>query len=367
IDTHIDVPYRLRKKEVDISRRTESGDFDYVRARDGGLDAAFMSIFTPAEYEGQGRSKELADSLIDMVEGFAVRWPDRFGVATSAAEVIELKSLGRFALLLGMENGSPIEGDLANLRYFHGRGVRYITLAHAKDNHLCDSSYDDSETWGGLSSFGRRVVREMNNLGIMIDVSHVSDETFYQVMRLSEAPVIASHSSCRQFTPGWQRNMSDDMIKLLAKNGGVIHINFGSVFISDECRRRFYAGKDKADEFARENGLDAKDKAVKEFRDHYFKEYPVGFADVTEVADHIDHVVGLVGVEHVGFGSDFDGVGDSLPTGLKDVSYYPSLVKELLVRGYSDSDLEKICSGNLLRVWREVERIAGEMNSTKRD
>jgi membrane dipeptidase len=364
LDTHIDVPYRLRKRDADISQRTETGDFDYPRAKAGGLDAAFMSIYTPAELEESGGSKALADSLIDTVEGFAVRWPDKFGLASSVEEVVVLKGKGQFALLLGMENGSPVEGDLANLEHFYKRGVRYITLAHSKDNHICDSSYDDRRTWGGLSPFGKTVVEEMNRLGIMIDVSHLSDDAFYQVIELSAAPVIASHSSCRHFTPGFERNMSDDMIRLLAKNGGVIHINFGSTFINDEVRTKFEIGKKKSARYAKDNNLDPKDPAVKRYRDHYFEENPFGFADATEVADHIDHVVELVGVDHVGFGSDFDGLGDSLPTGLKDVSYYPNLLTELLKRGYEERDIEKICSGNLLRVWKEAGRTADAMRAS---
>lgn len=365
IDTHIDVPYRLWRHgaDIDISMETEGGDFDYPRALAGGLDGCFMSIYTPAELEAAGTSRELADSLIDMVEGFAIRWPNKFSLATSPAEVRALKKSGRFALMLGMENGSPIEHDLANLRHFQARGVRYITLTHSKDNHICDSSYDTAHTWKGLSEFGRTVVREMNRLGIMVDVSHISDDAFYQVMELSAAPVVASHSSCRHFTPGFERNMSDDMIKLLAKKGGVIQINYGSTFISDECRRRYDTGKERADAWARENGYAADAPEVKEWRDRYFEEHPVGFADVTDVADHIDHVVDLVGVDYVGLGSDFDGVGDSLPTGLKDVSQLPNLLRVLIDRGYSDADIEKICSGNLLRVWSDVERVSRELTA----
>ncbi|MFQ5512331.1 MAG: dipeptidase [Candidatus Krumholzibacteriia bacterium] len=364
-DTHIDVPYRLWKKMDNISAATEDGDFDYPRAREGGLDAVFMSIYTPWELEKQGGSKALADSLIDLVEGFAVQWPAKFALAASVDEVREAVDANRIALMLGMENGSPVEGELENLAYFFGRGVRYITLTHSKDNHICDSSYDTSGTWGGLSPFGKKVVAEMNRLGIIIDVSHLSDEAFYQVMELSHAPVVASHSSARHFTPGFERNMDDDMIRLLARKGGVIQINFGSIFISDECRRRFYAGKDKAEEYALENGLEPGGKEARAWRKAYFEKNPVGFADVSDVANHIDHVVRLVGVDHVGFGSDFDGVGDSLPTGLKDVSQYPNLIATLLARGYSEEHIEKMCSGNVLRVWREVERIARESRASR--
>ncbi|MEK9137472.1 MAG: membrane dipeptidase, partial [Bacteroidota bacterium] len=208
-------------------------------------------------------------------------------------------------------------------------------------------------------------VEEMNRVGIMVDVSHVSDSAFYQVMRLSKAPVIASHSSCRSFTPGFERNMSDEMIELLAAKGGVIQINFGSSFINDVYRN---AG-DNMDKIINEHlkalGLSPRDAAGREYARKYRKEHPIKLATVAEVADHIDHVVKLVGADYVGFGSDYDGVGDSLPDGLKDVSYYPYLIHELLKRGYSDEAVRKICGGNLLRVWREVEQIAAQLQSSK--
>ena len=221
-DTHVDIPYRLRAEMEDISIRTSKGDFDYVRAREGGLDAPFMSIYVSSEHEEQGGGKILADSLIDMIEGIVRDNPDKFALAYSANDVEQNFKNGLISLPMGMENGTPVEGNLDNLLHFKQRGIRYITLTHALDNHICDSSYDTTSTWNGLSPFGREVVTEMNKLGIMIDVSHISDNSFYQVMELSKAPVIASHSSCRAFTPGWERNMADEMIKLLGENGGVI-------------------------------------------------------------------------------------------------------------------------------------------------
>ncbi|MBL7959488.1 membrane dipeptidase, partial [bacterium] len=193
------------------------------------------------------------------------------------------------------------------------------------------------------------------------DVSHITDEAFYDVMDISKAPVIASHSSCRFFTPGWERNMSDDMIRLLAKNDGVIMINFGSSFINGEYFKRDSTVRSDARQALIAMGMSSTDPAAHTFVDHYEKEHPIGFyADVKEVADHIDHVVKLVGVNHVGFGSDFDGVGDSLPTGLKDVSQYPNLIYELLKRNYSKEDIGKICGLNLLRVWSAVEQVASQ-------
>ena len=201
VDTHIDAPYRLREKRQDISVRTSSGDFDYPRARQGGLDVAFMSIYVPARYQS-GDAKAFADELIAMVTGFGFAWPDKFLLVTQVEEVRRNFGSEKIALAMGMENGAPIEGNLENLRHFYNRGVRYITLTHSKSNHICDSSYDGKRRWNGLSPFGRQVIAEMNRLGMIIDVSHLSDEAFSQIMELSRAPVIASHSSCRHFNTG---------------------------------------------------------------------------------------------------------------------------------------------------------------------
>jgi membrane dipeptidase len=262
-----------------------------------------------------------------------------------------------------MENGSPIEHNLANVQYFYDRGIRYITLAHALHNHISDSSYDSTHVWNGLSFFGRKVVLEMNRVGIMVDVSHISDDAFYDVMNVTKAPVIASHSSCRFYTPGFERNMSDDMVKLLAKNGGVIQIAFGSSFISSDYREREDEARKEISAYFRSRNLKFSDPEAQEYIRKYQAEHAIPFATVSQVADHIDHVVKLVGVDYVGFGSDFEGVGPTLPVGLKDVSQYPNLVEELLKRGYSDQDIQKICGGNLLRVWTEVERKAKELQA----
>jgi membrane dipeptidase len=318
-----------------------------------------MSIYVPAEYEERGGAKKQADKLINMVEKFEKDWPDKFAVAKSVADVQAQFARGLISLPMGMENGSPIEGKLENLRHFYNRGIRYITLAHSKSNHISDSSYDPNRRWKGLSPFGKEVVAEMNRLGIMIDISHVSDSTFYQVMRLSQAPVIASHSSCRHFTPGWERNMDDDMIKALAKNGGVIHINFGSSFLSDSIRR----AEEKMWQFVQNNKINPNSDAGKSALQKFRSENKIGYADLSDVIAHIDHVVKLVGVDHAGFGSDFDGVGDTLPTGLKSVADYPNIIYELLKKGYSDEDIRKICSGNLLRVWSKVEQVAQQLQA----
>ncbi len=364
VDTHIDVPYRLREKMEDISVRTEDGDFDYPRARSGGLDAAFMSIYVPAEYQETGGAKDLADSLIDMVESFARRWPDKFALARSPEEVRTNFAHGLISLPMGMENGAPIEDDLANVAHFHDRGIRYITLTHSENNRICDSSYADEKTWNGLSPFGRDVVAEMNRVGIMVDISHVSDEAARQVLEITRAPVIASHSSCRAFTPGWERNMDDDLIKALAANGGVIQINFGSSFLTKAANEQSAAFFAARKEYSEAHHIDEHADEWKQFETQYWKEHPKVYADVSDVVAHIDHVVELVGVDHVGIGSDFDGVGDSLPTGLKDVSGYPHLIRALLERGYSPDDVRKISGENLLRVWSDVDRIARELQAT---
>ncbi|MEO1573801.1 MAG: dipeptidase [Pseudomonadota bacterium] len=358
VDTHIDVPYRLQNRFEDVSVATENGDFDFPRARAGGLDAPFMSIYIPAERELDGTAGELANELIDMVENIASESPDKFAIATSTGEVEQAFANGLIALPMGMENGAPIAGDLGNLQHFYDRGIRYITLTHSKSNHICDSSYDEARPWNGLSPFGEQLVEAMNRTGVMIDISHVSDEAFYDVMALSKVPVIASHSSARRFTPGFERNMSDDMIRALASRGGIIQINFGSTFISADSRESSQALREARDAFLADSGAAADSEAAGAFTELYRRNNPFRYASLSEVLDHFDHVRDLVGVDHVGIGSDYDGVGDSLPVGLKDVATYPNLIAGLLERGYSEDDIRKILGGNLMRVWRETERYA---------
>jgi membrane dipeptidase len=364
-DGHVDLPYRLKVKNFQMTReylgipaQSQEGDFDYVRAKKGGLDAPFMSIYIPAFYQLNGQAKVFADSLINLVRGVAQTSPDKFRVAVSPDEVEANTRQGLISLPMGMENGAPIMDNLNNVRYFYDRGIRYITLTHSKDNQICDSSYDTTQTWHGLSPFGEKVVMEMNRVGIMVDVSHVSDSTFYDVMKITKVPVIASHSSCRYFTPGWQRNMNDDMLKALAKNGGVIQINFGSTFLDSKVKA--YNDKKRVEylDLLKNKGLTPQDEAAKPIEEEFKRKNPNLYADVKTVADHIDHVVKLAGIDHVGIGSDFDGVGDSLPTGLKDVSQYPNLIYELLKRGYKEEDIAKICYQNVFRVWRATERFA---------
>ena len=358
VDTHIDVPHRLFREEADVSQATESGDFDYPRARAGGLDAAFMSIYIPAEVDAAGNAYERANQLIDRVEAIAAGAPGKFAVATCSADIGRIRASGRIALPLGMENGGPIAGDFANLRHFRARGIRYVTLAHSRANHISDSSYDDFERWQGLSPFGRELIGEMNRQGMMIDVSHLSDRAFWQVLERTATPVLATHSSLRHFTPGFHRNMSDEMVAALGANGGVIQINFGSSFLTRAAQDHATARSKALLAFSFNNQLQPDDPRIAEFGDSYRETNPYPFATTDDVLDHIDRAVALAGVESVGIGSDYDGVGDSLPGGLKDVSTYPNLVAGLLRRGYAEPDIKKILGGNTMRVWRAAEEFA---------
>ncbi len=331
VDTHLDVPYRLLGRSVDVAERTDTTCFDYPRAMEGGLDCAFFAVYVPHSYETNGGAKEFAEKSIAGIEQLVARRPDRFALVRTAGEIAPARKRGQVAIALGIENGAPLEGDLSNVQLFHDRGVRYITLTHVHANHIGDASWDTTRPWNGLSPFGKRLVAEMNRVGMMIDISHLSDSAAFDVLRLSRAPVLATHSACRYFTPGFERNMSDDLLRALAANGGVIDINFGSMFLVDSLRT---------------------------VNDSTSKGTPRRYADVKNVAEHIDYVARLVGIDHVGIGSDFDGLGDDLPTGLKDVSGYPNLIAELLKMGYTREQIEKVCSGNVFRVWRAVEKCA---------
>lgn len=353
IDSHIDVPYRLKNNFEYISQKTGSGHFDYPRAIQGGLNTAFMAIFIPPKYEATGGSVELADTLINLMENLAENHPDKFVLAYSTQDVINQFSQSRISIPLGMENGTPIEGSLENLKYFYQRGIRYITLSHGKANHICDSSYDPNKKWNGLSPFGKSLITEMNKIGMMIDISHVSDSTFYQVIELTKTPIIASHSSCRHFTPGFERNMNDDMIKKLADNGGVVQITFGSYFISGDYQAKMTA----IGNYLKEHNIERWSEEGKKYYESFVKDHGLNKGIAEDVANHIDHVVNLVGIDHVGLGSDFDGIG-ALPKGVEDVSAFPNIIYELLKKGYVEDDIQKICSGNFLRVWKQVEEFA---------
>ena len=364
VDTHIDAPYRLWEQhqsgqEIDDISKMTTGNFDFTKAKSGGLNVPFFSIYLPAETEEDGSAHEVANNLIDMVEDIITLSPDKFTLIKSIDDISSLDIKNTLGVVLGMENGAPIEGDLSRVQFFYDRGIRYITLTHSKTNHISDSSYDENIQWGGLSDFGKQLIEEMNSVGIMVDISHVNDDAFYQAIEISNTPVIASHSSLRHFTPGFERNVDDEMLKALAKKGGVIQINFGSSFITEAPGLYF----DKIKKYINDQVIDLKNASkedIDKVRAEFMSKNPFPYANVSLVADHIDRVVFLVGIDHVGLGSDFDGVGDSLPEGLKDVSMYPNLIKELLNRGYKKEDIRKILSGNLLRVWKQVESYARE-------
>jgi membrane dipeptidase len=363
VDTHIDLPYRLKEKPDDVTVRTEDGHFDLVRAREGGLNSAFMSIYVPARLQKTGGAQDLADELIDLVEDIAAQEPKSFAIARSPDDVRVLFAEGVFALPMGIENGAAIEDDLSALQHFYDRGVRYITLSHSEPNLICDSSYSTNRLSNGLSPFGRNVVAEMNRLGIMVDISHVTDETFFQAIELSKAPMIASHSCCRHFTPGFERNMTDEMITMLAEKGGVIQIAYAPGFLSEAAQKQSTEVWATMRRFMKENGVAMNSPELHDRMALYYEENPKVATSVSDVVDHIEHVIELAGIDHVGIGSDFDGIS-SPPTGLEDVSTYPNLVEELLRRGRTEQDIRKICGENLLRVWTEVEMIAEELQQS---
>ena len=328
IDSHIDTPFQIWRQKNntgasdDITKST-SFHFDYPRAVEGGLNLPFFAIFIPARTEPEGTSFDLAVELINMMNEIISNNPDKFTFIKNPSDISILEQdKNLVGIAYGIENGAPIEGKLENIKFFADLGVNYITLAHAKSNHISDSSYDENKRWkDGLSPFGFEVVKEMNKQGVMIDISHVSDTAFMKVLEISEAPVIATHSSLRHFTPGWERNVSDEMLKALAKNNGVIQICFGSDFVADR------------------------------------KSNPNMKVTVKNVVDNIDRVKNLVGIDHVGLGSDFDGEVP-LPEDINDVSKFPNLIEELLIRGYSEEEIDKILNGNILRVWKAVKEFA---------
>ncbi|MFN3871838.1 MAG: dipeptidase [Ignavibacterium sp.] len=358
VDTHIDLPDWLYDEWFNVSTKSDFGEFDFERANIGGLNVAFMSVYTSPGLEAEGKSKFKADSLIKIVERIEQLYPDKFKIVRDISEIEKYKDSSKILLALGMENGSPIEGNLDNLRTYFNKGIRYITLAHYKSNHICDSANDPERKWNGLSPFGEEVVKEMNLLGIMIDVSHISDSTFYDVMKLSKAPVIASHSCCRFYTPGFERNISDEMIIELAKNGGVVQIAFAGFFLREDINKKYLQGEEEIKEHLKNFNITPGTDSAWQYESQYWKENPVGRASVEDVANHIDHIVKLVGVDYVGIGSDFNGVGDHLPVGLEDASKYPNLIYELLKRGYSEKDIRKIFGENLIRVWKNVKEVA---------
>ncbi|KGQ19578.1 Zn-dependent dipeptidase [Lysobacter dokdonensis DS-58] len=350
VDTHIDAPENAIGDWNDLTGSVPKREFDYPRAKEGGLDVPWMSIFTSAEEDQAGKAWTIANLQIDFVRSLATRAPDKFALLLSPQDVE--KNIGKIMLPMGMENGAPIGDDLSKVQFFFDRGIRYITLCHGEDNRIADSSYVDTAKWGGLSPFGEKVVAEMNRLGIIVDVSHISDDALRDVLRITDVPVIASHSGFRHFTPTWKRNLPDDLAKDIAKEGGVIQIAFGTVFLDAKQSKEW--GEKRAQMGAMKKA--GKSQAeIEAFDKQFAKDHPAPVLHVDTVLDHIDYAVKVVGIDHVGIGSDFDGVSGELPVDLKSVKDFPVLVDGLLKRGYSEADIRKILGGNMLRVWTAIE------------
>ncbi len=359
VDTHIDAPTELMKAWLDLAE-AQPREFDFPKARAGGLDVAFMSIYTSSGQDEDGSAYTVANRMIDAVEKMAGDHPDKFALLRSPRDVEALRRRGLVLLPMGMENGAPIGDDLGKLKYFHDRGIRYITLAHSANNRIADSSYATEKKWNGLSPFGRDVVAEMNRLGIMIDVSHLSDAAVAQAVELSETPVVATHSALRHFTPDFERNLSDDLAKAIAAKGGTIQIPFGNAFVDPASAAQTQAYFVAYNAYLREHAAGNTTQTVAEFDDSWEKSHPPLKVMIDAVLDQIDYGVKLVGIDHIGIGSDLDGVSGALPEGLETAADYPNLIAGLQARGYRNADLRKLLGGNLLRVWRATEKAAAK-------
>ena len=359
-DGHNDLPWRLRTdgdvtfETLDLAQRLSTGQTDIPRLRAGGVKAQFWSVYIPSEYDHPART---VTEQIDIVHRMIERYPETFALALSADDVERAVKAGKIASLIGIEGGVAIENDLAQLRAFHRLGARYMTLTHNVTLPWADAA-TDVHAHGGLTAFGERVVHEMNRLGMLVDISHVSPGTMDDVLRISKAPIIASHSSAFALAPH-PRNVPDDILKRLPKNGGVIMINFFSGFLVPEYARKMADAQKE---------LRAKYPDVKEFNEAFsawMKQDDSPRGTVSTVADHVDHIVKLAGIDHVGIGSDFDGI-TAWPKGLEDVSCFPRLTEELLRRGYSEADVHKILGGNVLRAFRRAGDVAAELQKTTR-
>jgi membrane dipeptidase len=363
LDTHADTTQQMIFESFDLGPRSATGHVDIPRMREGGLDAVFFSIWMPGTLSGPEVVKRSLQQ-IDTVREQVRRHSDDLVLATTASEVRAAVGAGKIAALLGMEGGHMIDDDLGVLRMYAALGVRYLTLTHFQNNNWADASTVDP-VHNGLTEFGKDVVRELNRLGVMVDISHVSDKTFYDALEVSKAPLMASHSSCRSLSDH-PRNMSDDMIRALAAKGGVIQINYEITFLSQKA----YDAKAGAGWDVTQLGTALRDlcgdNLACEIRESEkldrlaMEKGELPQVSWTEIVDHIDHVVKLVGPDHVGLGSDFDGA--SMPLGMDDASKLPRLTDALLEKGYRDEDIEKILGGNLLRVMEEVERVSAPMN-----
>jgi membrane dipeptidase len=362
IDTHDDTTQRmLFDKTFDITVRHTDGNIDVPRMREGGLDALFFSIWVPSDITGPPAVKRALD-LIDCVREAARLHPNDLMLATTAADVRRAAAEHKIAALMGVEGGHMIDDDMRLLRLYAALGVRYMTLTHFKNNNWADSS-TDKPAHNGLTPFGKDVVREMNRLGMMVDISHVADKTFFDALEVTKAPVMASHSSSRVIA-NHPRNMTDEMMRALARNGGVIMINYHAAFLSEEFR---VASEKKSGNVVQSmaamskkcGGNEACTTMESDRIDHEAMvkgELPKVLWE--KIVDHIDHAVKVAGADHVGLGSDFDGA--TMPLGMEDATKLPKITDALLKKGYSDADVEKILGGNILRVMEQVERVAAQ-------
>ncbi len=370
VDTHCDTPMRLLRPGFNIAERHDpagrnSGKIDLPRMREGRLDAEFFAAFVgqgPRTPEGYARARVTADRLIDAVLKMTSENPGVIGLALTPDDAYRLKKQGKLIAFLGMENGYPIGRDLSLVGSFYGRGVRYITLCHSWDNDICDSSTDTRDPEDrGLSDFGKKVVAECNRLGMMVDVSHMSDRSFYDVLKATRTPVIASHSSARAVCDS-PRNLNDDMLKALKKNGGVIQICFLNDYVkklpvNQEREQAMKAFKTRYGDLNATNDRALQEKAMAEYEEIDNK-YPEPMPTVSDLVDHIDHVKKVIGIDYVGIGTDFDGGGGI--SGCSDVSGMIHVTEELIRRGYTDGEIEKVWGGNIMRVFRKVIETSGK-------
>jgi membrane dipeptidase len=351
IDSHIDTMQRVLMEHVDIGQRLPDGQADLVRLQEGGMHTPFFALWVPMYYKGSEAVRRTLD-MRDAFQGVLDRYPGQVELATSAADVERIVHAHKIAAVLTLEGGHQIAADLAVLRMYQRMGIRSMTLTHFRNNDWCDSSTDKPQH-NGLSEFGKEVVREMNRIGIIVDISHVSDKAFFDAIAVTTKPVIASHSSCRALSE-FPRNMTDDMLRAVAHNGGVVGINFGGGFLNqkeaDNDLRNI-----KAIGGAEPNltGKALDDYMTSMHMKNDWKHPRKSMASLDDVVAHIDHIVKIAGIDHVGIGSDFDGISDA-PRGLEDESKMPALTAALLKRGYSEGDIKKIMGGNTLRVMREV-------------
>lgn len=365
VDTHCDTPMAMLddKFDVGVKNAPPQSRVDFPRMKEGGLDAMFFAAFTSQRErtaENTGNAYKMANQMIDATYAAFVKYSDLAEVATKSVDADRLQKLGKRAIYIGMENGFPLGTDIKRVKEFYSRGVRYITLCHSSNNEICDSSTDKKgPEHNGLSKFGEEVVKEMNKCGMMVDVSHVSDKSFYDVIKLSKAPVIASHSSVRSIAHH-NRNMTDDMIKTLAKKGGVIQICLLDVYIKDPDTTSVRYQKEKELNRVYESKYESMtDEEKKELRAEWRSirvKYPTALPTVADCVDHIDYVKNLVGIDYVGIGSDFDGGGGV--DGCADVSEFPNITAEMLKRGYTEEEIRKVWGGNFFRVFTEVEKLA---------